>query len=162
MYASNAIILAIAGLAAAQTTTIKPTPVPLPQPTGKGNGTVVTTTKVYDIYTTYCPYPTTVDFNGKKYVVDKPTTLTITDCPCTVVEEVPVGTRGAGDVWPGEKPNGGDKPNAGGDKPNAGGDKPSGDGSKPNAPEETVVITNGAGALELSFGIAAAFALLAL
>ena len=188
MYASNAIILAIAGVAAAQTSIQHPHPTPMP--TGGHNGTV-TTTVVYDVYTTYCPYPTTVDFNGKKYVVDKPTTLTITDCPCTVVEERPVGTRGPGDVWPGQKPDGGDnkpdggdnkpnggdnkpdggdnkpdggdnKPDGGDNKPDGGDNKPDGGDNNPDAPEESVIITNGASAMQLSFGVAAALGLLAL
>ncbi|KAG9259172.1 uncharacterized protein F5Z01DRAFT_669899 [Emericellopsis atlantica] len=50
------------------------------------NGTVVTTTKVVDVYTTYCPEPTTFELGKKKYTVTEPTTLTITDCPCTIVE----------------------------------------------------------------------------
>ena len=50
------------------------------------NGTYVHVTKVVNVYTTFCPEPTTFEFNHKQYKVDKPTTLTITDCPCTVVE----------------------------------------------------------------------------
>ncbi|KAL2691606.1 hypothetical protein Neosp_001995 [[Neocosmospora] mangrovei] len=81
MYAQNAVVLALAGFAAAQTTT----PGPVPVPTGSSNGTI-TVTKVYDVYTTYCPGPTSFVFGGKDYVVTEPCTLTITDCPCTVVE----------------------------------------------------------------------------
>jgi hypothetical protein len=50
------------------------------------NGTYVHVTKVVNVYTTFFPEPTTFEFNHKKYKVDKPTTLTITDCPCTVIE----------------------------------------------------------------------------
>jgi hypothetical protein len=50
------------------------------------NETIVTTTKVVSVYTTYCPEPTTFTFNKKEYIVTKPTTITITDCPCTIVE----------------------------------------------------------------------------
>ncbi|RSL56564.1 hypothetical protein CEP54_008779 [Fusarium duplospermum] len=83
MYAQNAaVVLALAGLAAAQTTT---TPGPVPVPTGSSNGTI-TVTKVYDVYTTYCPGPTSFVIGGKDYIVTEPCTLTITDCPCTVVE----------------------------------------------------------------------------
>lgn len=46
----------------------------------------VTTTKVVSAYTTYCPEPTTFELGGKTYEVEEPTTLTITDCPCTIVE----------------------------------------------------------------------------
>lgn len=50
------------------------------------NQTVVTTTKVVSVFTTFCPEPTTFIFNNKEFKVEKPTTLTITDCPCTIVE----------------------------------------------------------------------------
>ncbi|PTB62919.1 hypothetical protein BBK36DRAFT_60021, partial [Trichoderma citrinoviride] len=43
-------------------------------------------TKVVSQYTTYCPEPTTFTFNAKTFTVTEATTLTITDCPCTVVE----------------------------------------------------------------------------
>lgn len=49
------------------------------------NGTVyetITTTAI----TTYCPYPTEIVHNSKTYTVTKATTLTITDCPCTVTK----------------------------------------------------------------------------
>lgn len=49
----------------------------------------ITTTKVVAAYTTYCPEPTTFELGGKKYEVTEPTTLTITDCPCTIVEVNP-------------------------------------------------------------------------
>ena len=70
MFARNALLLvaSAAGLVAAQ------------------NGTVVTTTRVVAEYTTYCPEPTTFEFNNKKYTVTEATTLTIVDCPCTIVE----------------------------------------------------------------------------
>ncbi|KAK0102894.1 hypothetical protein ONS95_000911 [Cadophora gregata] len=51
------------------------------------NGTVyetITTTAI----TTYCPYPTEIVHNSKTYTVTKATTLTITDCPCTVTKAV--------------------------------------------------------------------------
>jgi hypothetical protein len=81
------------------------------------NGTIYTTT-VVDVLTTYCPTPTTLTVNGKTYPVTEPTTLTITDCPCTiskpvesatqpaatkpaVVEPSVVPTAGAGRVVPG-------------------------------------------------------------
>lgn len=47
---------------------------------------VVTTTKVVSVYTTYCPEATTVEMNGKTYTASSATTITITDCPCTIVE----------------------------------------------------------------------------
>lgn len=46
------------------------------------NDTVVT--EVVTAYTTYCPEPTEITQNGKTYTVTEATTLTITDCPCTI------------------------------------------------------------------------------
>lgn len=48
-----------------------------------GTGTVYTTI-VVPTYTTICPSPTTFAFHNKTYTVTKPTTLTITNCPCTL------------------------------------------------------------------------------
>jgi hypothetical protein len=56
---------------------------------GYYNGTTpVYTTEVVTSYTTYCPYPTTVVHGEKTYTVTEATTLTITDCPCTIVKPV--------------------------------------------------------------------------
>lgn len=52
------------------------------------NGTVVYTTEVHTAYTTVCPEATKVTFNGQTYTVTEATTLTITNCPCTVVKPV--------------------------------------------------------------------------
>lgn len=58
------------------------------------NGTAIaTTTRVVDEYVTYCPEPTTFEFNHKKYIITEATTLTITDCPCTVVEVRKTATK---------------------------------------------------------------------
>ncbi|KAH7017275.1 hypothetical protein EDB80DRAFT_678099 [Ilyonectria destructans] len=81
---ANTAILALAGLAslaAAQTPTPGVFSTALP-----GNGTIVEVTKVYTAYTTVCPSPTSFVFNGHTYDVTTACTLTITDCPCTVVE----------------------------------------------------------------------------
>lgn len=47
------------------------------------NETEWTTTEVVTMYTTYCPYPTTIVENNHTYTVTEATTLTVTDCPCT-------------------------------------------------------------------------------
>lgn len=52
------------------------------------NGTVSYTTEVHTAYTTVCPEATTLSFNGVTYTVSESTTLTITNCPCTVVKPV--------------------------------------------------------------------------
>ncbi|KAK0715773.1 hypothetical protein B0H67DRAFT_645474 [Lasiosphaeris hirsuta] len=49
---------------------------------GDGNTTAVTT--VVSRFTTICPSPTTWTWGTKTYCVTEPTTLTITDCPCTI------------------------------------------------------------------------------
>jgi len=55
---------------------------------GYTNGTVVYTTEVYTAYTTVCPASTQLTFNGVTYTATASTTLTITDCPCTVIKPV--------------------------------------------------------------------------
>jgi len=53
------------------------------------NGTTpVYTTEVVTSYTTYCPGPTEVVHGSMTYTVTEATTLTITDCPCTIVKPV--------------------------------------------------------------------------
>lgn len=42
-------------------------------------------TEVVTEFTTYCPEATTFTTNGKTYTVTEATTLTITDCPCTLI-----------------------------------------------------------------------------
>ncbi|KAI9805252.1 MAG: hypothetical protein M1833_005705 [Piccolia ochrophora] len=48
----------------------------------------VYTTEVVTEYTTYCPGPTEVVHGEKTYTVTEATTLTITDCPCTVTKPI--------------------------------------------------------------------------
>ncbi|KAF2173718.1 hypothetical protein M409DRAFT_48653 [Zasmidium cellare ATCC 36951] len=43
-------------------------------------------TEVLTSYTTYCPGPTSITHNGVTYTVTEATTLTITNCPCTVTK----------------------------------------------------------------------------
>jgi hypothetical protein len=98
------------------------------------NETVVTSTKVVSQYTTYCPEPTTVTINSKKYTVTKATTLTITDCPCTIVEPCETDAVKPPYPPPPPPPKGDNKP-----APPAHG----GDGGKP-APPPPVVISGAA------------------
>ncbi|KAK8140782.1 hypothetical protein G3M48_001963 [Beauveria asiatica] len=49
-------------------------------------GEVVWTTEVVTAYTIYCPAPTAVVVNNKTHTVTEATTLTITDCPCTLTK----------------------------------------------------------------------------
>ena len=102
---SKTIVLALAASVYAQDTTAVSSPTDtvvtdpvsttgaVSTPVASSNGTmpamsgeVVTTTKVVSVYTTYCPEATTVEMNGKTYTASSATTITITDCPCTIVE----------------------------------------------------------------------------
>ncbi|KAK3945843.1 hypothetical protein QBC46DRAFT_370127 [Diplogelasinospora grovesii] len=49
---------------------------------------VTYTTEVVTAVTTYCPMATEVTYGGTTYTVTEATTLTITDCPCTVTKPV--------------------------------------------------------------------------
>jgi len=49
---------------------------------------VTYTTEIVTAITTYCPGPTTLTHGGSTYTVTEATTLTISDCPCTI--KVPV------------------------------------------------------------------------
>jgi hypothetical protein len=53
-----------------------------------GTGSVVYTTEVVTALTTYCPEATQITHGDKTYTITSATTLTITDCPCTVVKPV--------------------------------------------------------------------------
>jgi len=55
-------------------------------------GNVTYTTEVVTAYTTYCPEPTTLTHGDKTYTVTKATTLTISDCPCTISRPVTTAT----------------------------------------------------------------------
>jgi len=49
-------------------------------------------TDVVTAVTTYCPYATTLVHNGHTYTVTEATTLTITNCPCTITRPVTVSS----------------------------------------------------------------------
>ncbi|XTI91966.1 hypothetical protein V2W45_761099 [Cenococcum geophilum] len=54
-----------------------------------GNSTgPVYTTEVVTAYTTYCPEATEITHGGVTYTITEATTLTITNCPCTVTKPV--------------------------------------------------------------------------
>ena len=52
--------------------------------TASATGSVTVTTEVVTSYTTWCPYATTFTQGSNTYTVSSATTLTITDCPCTL------------------------------------------------------------------------------
>ncbi|CEJ94677.1 Putative Mmc protein [[Torrubiella] hemipterigena] len=54
------------------------------------NKNVTYVTEVVDVYTTYCPAATQITHGTKTWTVTAPTTLTISDCPCTVTRPVQV------------------------------------------------------------------------
>ncbi|KAK0728484.1 hypothetical protein B0T26DRAFT_673006 [Lasiosphaeria miniovina] len=47
-------------------------------------------TEVVTAVTTFCPGPTQITYGGTTYTITEATTLTITDCPCTVTKPVSV------------------------------------------------------------------------
>ncbi|KAI4860757.1 hypothetical protein F4820DRAFT_435956 [Hypoxylon rubiginosum] len=51
--------------------------------------TAVWTTVIETDYTTYCPSPTTFAWNNVTYTATSATTVTITNCPCTVTYSTP-------------------------------------------------------------------------
>jgi hypothetical protein len=55
---------------------------------GYAHGNVTYTTVVVEEIVTYCPEPTTLTHGDHTYTVTAPTTLTITDCPCTISKPV--------------------------------------------------------------------------
>jgi len=55
---------------------------------GYGYSNVSYTTEVVTAYTTYCPEATQLTYNGQTYTITEATTLTITNCPCTVSKPV--------------------------------------------------------------------------
>jgi hypothetical protein len=57
--------------------------------TGTAVDSTVYTTVVVPTYTTVCPSPTTFAFHNITYTVTQPTTLTITNCPCTLTIHTP-------------------------------------------------------------------------
>ncbi|KAI1762029.1 hypothetical protein GGR53DRAFT_503189 [Hypoxylon sp. FL1150] len=50
--------------------------------------TTTYTTEVVTSYETYCPGPTQITYGTNTYTVTEATTLTITDCPCTISKPV--------------------------------------------------------------------------
>ncbi|AET40285.1 uncharacterized protein Ecym_5545 [Eremothecium cymbalariae DBVPG len=67
------------------TSVVSPSEVPpVPYPVPHENTTTEISWEVVTEFTTYCPEPTTIVTNDNTYVVTEATTLTITDCPCTV------------------------------------------------------------------------------
>jgi len=53
---------------------------------GYGNTTAYTTTEVVTSFTTFCPGPTQITHGTQVYTVTSATTLTITNCPCTLTK----------------------------------------------------------------------------
>lgn len=51
---------------------------------------VTYTTEVVTAVTTYCPEPTEITYGGTTYTITEATTLTISDCPCTISKPVTV------------------------------------------------------------------------
>jgi len=73
-------VVALAALVASASASYYPAP--------SNATTPVYTTEVVTSYETYCPGPTEVVHGSMTYTVTEATTLTITDCPCTIVKPV--------------------------------------------------------------------------
>lgn len=65
-----------------------------PNATATSAASEVWVTDVVTAFTTYCPYATQLTHGGSTYTVSSATTLTITNCPCTI-------TRPASSAWTG-------------------------------------------------------------
>ena len=57
------------------------------------------TTTVVASLTTFCPFATTITHGVNTYTVESATTLTITDCPCTISLPVYTSTSVACSTW---------------------------------------------------------------
>lgn len=60
---------------------------------------VTYTTEVVTAYTTYCPAATQITHGTNTYTVTEATTLTISDCPCTVSKPVYTSTVTSCSSW---------------------------------------------------------------
>jgi hypothetical protein len=60
--------------------------------TATTTGAITVTTDVVTSYTTWCPYAMTFTQGSHTYTVTTATTLTITDCPCTIVRTIGTAT----------------------------------------------------------------------
>ncbi|CCU81553.1 unnamed protein product [Blumeria hordei] len=52
------------------------------------NNTIAYVTEIVTAFTTICPNATMIEFNSVTYSATESTTLTITNCPCTIVKPV--------------------------------------------------------------------------
>jgi hypothetical protein len=66
---------------------------------GHGYDNVTYTTEVVTAYVTYCPAATMLTYGTNTYTVTGPTTLTISDCPCTVSKPVYTSTVTSCSTW---------------------------------------------------------------
>ncbi|EXJ76045.1 uncharacterized protein A1O5_00553 [Cladophialophora psammophila CBS 110553] len=68
-------------------------PSPVSSTTSTTSESVPYTITVVTSFETYCPYATKFSYNGKWYTAISATTITVTDCPCTI--SVPWTNKGA-------------------------------------------------------------------
>ncbi|RKF79627.1 Clock-controlled protein 6 [Golovinomyces cichoracearum] len=124
------------------------------------NNATVYVTEIHTAYTTVCPTSTQFVYNGVTYTATESTTLTITNCPCTVLKPVyttssvhctdcysAVPTAPIFGNTTAVTPNPiGPKPNPTGAMPNSGGDAAVGtgpDATKPKASQTHITTSNG-------------------
>lgn len=60
---------------------------------------VTYTTETVTALTTYCPEATQITHNGHTYTITSATTLTITDCPCTVTRPMTTSSTVICHTW---------------------------------------------------------------
>jgi hypothetical protein len=60
---------------------------------------VTYTTETVTALTTYCPYATEITHGGTTYTVTEATTLTITNCPCTVTRPITTVSSVVCNTW---------------------------------------------------------------
>lgn len=122
------------------------------------SGGVTTTTEIVTAYTTYCPGATTFTQGSKTYTVTGPSTVTVTNCPCTIVKTVPIASGSAAPTSSGSGSGNGNQGSASTAPANSAAT------SGPAAASGSKTPTAGAGALAvpaLAAGVLAAIAAIA-
>ncbi|TKA75646.1 hypothetical protein B0A55_04999 [Friedmanniomyces simplex] len=61
---------------------------------GTATASIHYTTEVVSKFTTYCPSATSLTLGNHTYTISTATTLTVTDCPCTITKPVTTATAG--------------------------------------------------------------------
>jgi len=117
------------------------------------NETIPVVTETVSSIVTYCPEPTEITHGTNTYTVTEPTTLTITDCPCTVTKPVTTISPPTDIPAPPPAPTNGTIPGV--PQPTGGVPPPSSD--TPEAPQPTGAASKATVGLAGLVGLAAFF-----